>query len=59
MARSAPTRQTSVAVRLNTYDDRRDTLSGTSARASAEVPCLRLALTGTPVRQPTSPAGQS
>ncbi len=44
MARSAPTRQTSVAVRLITYDDRRDTLSGTSARASAEVPCYTACL---------------
>ncbi|GHG96204.1 helicase [Streptomyces lanatus] len=39
MARSAPTRQPSSVVRHSAYDDRRDTLSGTSARASAVVPC--------------------
>src|SRR5262249_36258630 len=56
VARSAPTRQPSLAVRQCTYDDRRDTLSGTSARASAEVPCHTACPSGSSVRQPTSPA---
>src|SRR4051812_20748814 len=39
VARSAPTRQPSSPVRHCAYEVRRGTLSGTSARASAVVPC--------------------